>query len=269
MSTANSQSPGVSLPMKTIIPPVVGQFLRLLDQPEGHGNTLPFQNTRGAPSLDQLSTILPFPRLRYKSFLGALGWERVRKAHKAVCFLFLIVHGTAYDGAPSIWANDIDLILPITTITPSSDAKLAAVKAKCGFHYMINYKTHPNWSEEALRLTNGQGADYVLENGGPRTVTESLNSIRMGVNVSVIGFLSQAKQMPDVAGMALGKGAVLRGVTVGSTPLLREVVRFLGAKCIRIPVDREFGFDLEGVVEGLKFMASGGHVGKVCIRVVA
>ncbi|KAL4801064.1 NAD(P)-binding protein [Aspergillus venezuelensis] len=156
----------------------------------------------------------------------------------------------------------------ITIITSSSDTKLAAVQSKYGFDHTINYKTHPNWSKEVLRLTSGQGADYVLENGGAGTIAESLNSIRMGGNVSVIGFLAQAKEMPDVAALALGRGAVVRGVTVGSTQLLREVVRFVAAKGIRLPVDREFGFNLEGVVAGLEFMASGGHVGKVCVRVV-
>ncbi|KAL4966723.1 zinc-dependent alcohol dehydrogenase family protein [Aspergillus stella-maris] len=156
----------------------------------------------------------------------------------------------------------------IPIITSSSDTKLAAVQSKYGFDHTVNYKTHPTWSKEVLRLTGGQGADCVLENGGSGPIAESLNSNRMGGNVSVIGFLAQAKEMPDVVGMALGKGAVVRGVTVGSTQLLREVVRFVAAKGIRLPVDREFGFSLEGVMEGLESMASGGHVGKVCIRVV-
>ncbi|PYH97536.1 NAD(P)-binding protein [Aspergillus ellipticus CBS 707.79] len=155
-----------------------------------------------------------------------------------------------------------------TIITSSSDEKLVFVKTKFGADHCINYKTHPEWSKEVLRLTHGEGVDYVLENGGSGTIAESLNAIKMGGNISVIGFLSQAKEMPDVAGLALAKGAVVRGITVGSTQLLKEVVRFVARKGLRLPVEKEFGFSGEDAVGAYEYLASGTHVGKVCIRVV-
>ncbi|PYI03089.1 NAD(P)-binding protein [Aspergillus sclerotiicarbonarius CBS 121057] len=154
-----------------------------------------------------------------------------------------------------------------TIVTSSSDEKLEYVKSKFGADYGVNYKTHPEWSKEVLRLTNGEGVDYVLENGGSGTIAESLNAVKMGGNVSVIGFLSQAKEMPDVAGLALAKGATVRGITVGSTQLLQEVVRFVGRRGLRLPVEKEFGFSAEMVVEAYEYLLSGGHVGKVCIKV--
>ncbi|KAL3434360.1 NAD(P)-binding protein [Aspergillus tetrazonus] len=132
-----------------------------------------------------------------------------------------------------------------TIVTSSSDEKLESVKAKF------------EWSKEVLRLTDGEGVDYVLENGGSGTIAESINAVKMGGNVSVIGFLSQAKEMPDVAGLALAKGAVVRGITVGSTQLLQEVVRFVGRKGLRLPVDKEFGFSAEETVKTLEYLKSG------------
>ncbi|PYH84277.1 NAD(P)-binding protein [Aspergillus uvarum CBS 121591] len=157
-----------------------------------------------------------------------------------------------------------------TIITSSSDEKLEMVKSKFGADHGINYQTHPEWSQEVLRLTNGKGVDYILENGGSGTIAESLNSAKMGGNISVIGFLSQAKQseMPDVASLALAKGAVVRGITVGSTQLLEEVVRFVAQKGLRLPVEKEFRFTQEEVVKAYEYMASGSHVGKVCIKLV-
>lgn len=92
----------------------------------------------------------------------------------------------------------------------------------------------------------------------------------MGGNISVIGFLSLAEQskMPDVVLLALAKGAVVRGITVGSTQLLEEVARFVARKGLRLPVEKEFRFTQEDVVKALEFMASGSHIGKICIRVV-
>ncbi|KAL4745809.1 hypothetical protein BDW72DRAFT_210998 [Aspergillus terricola var. indicus] len=154
-----------------------------------------------------------------------------------------------------------------TIVTSSSDDKLESVKAKLGFDYGVNYKKHPEWSKEVLRLTGGEGVDYVLENDGSGTIAESINAVKMGGKVSVIGFLSKAKEMPDVASLALAKGAVVRGITVGSTQLLQEVVRFVGRKGLRLPVDKEFGFTAEEAVKALEHLQSGSHVGKVCIKV--
>ncbi|KAL2811006.1 NAD(P)-binding protein [Aspergillus granulosus] len=155
----------------------------------------------------------------------------------------------------------------ITIVTSSSDEKLEFVKSKFGFDYGVNYKTHPKWSEEVLRLTNGEGVDYVLENGGSGTIAESINAVKMGGNVSVIGFLSQAKEMPDVASLALAKGAIVRGIVVGSTQLLQEVVRFVGRKGLRLPVEKEFGFSAEQAISAFEYLQSGAHIGKVCIKV--
>ncbi|CAG8363560.1 unnamed protein product [Penicillium salamii] len=153
-------------------------------------------------------------------------------------------------------------------ITSSSDEKLEFVKKTYGADYTINYKTHPEWSKEVMKITNGQGVDYIFENGGSGTIAESINSVKMGGNVSVIGFLSQAKEMPDVAGLALAKGAVVRGVTVGSTQLLQEVVRFVASKGLRLPVEKEFAFSEENTIKAFEYLTSGAHVGKVCIKLV-
>ena len=158
-----------------------------------------------------------------------------------------------------------------TIITSSSDEKLKFVQEKYGIDHVINYKKHPEWSKEALRLTNGAGVDYILENGGSGTIAESLNAVKMGGNVSVIGFLSAADQskMPDVAGMALAKGAVVRGIVVGSTQLLQEVTNFVATKGLRLPIDKVFEFNEKSVIEAYEYLASGSQIGKVCIKVAA
>lgn len=155
-----------------------------------------------------------------------------------------------------------------TIITSSSDKKIEHVKAKYGADFGINYNTHPEWSKEVLKITNGEGVDYVIENGGAGTIAQSINSVKMGGNVSVIGFLSQPKEMPDVAAMALAKGAVVRGITVGSTQQLQEVARYVGEKGLRMPVEKEFKFTQEDVVKAYEYVQSGSHIGKVCIKVV-
>ena len=71
-------------------------------------------------------------------------------------------------------------------ITSSSDAKLEKAKA-LGADAGINYQTHPEWSNEVRRLTDGEGVDMVLEVGGEKTIAQSLASLQMGGTIVVIG----------------------------------------------------------------------------------
>lgn len=66
----------------------------------------------------------------------------------------------------------------------------------------------------------------------------------------------------------LGKGAVIRGIQVGSVQMLEDLVRFVGERRLRMPVEREFEFSEKSVREAYEWVKSGRHVGKVVINVV-
>ncbi|KAJ5666117.1 uncharacterized protein N7477_008565 [Penicillium maclennaniae] len=154
-----------------------------------------------------------------------------------------------------------------TIITSSSDEKLQLVKEKYGADYGINYKKTPDWASEARKITGGQGVDYILENGGSGTIKQSLEAIAFGGVISVIGFLSAAPQeeMPDVASLALGKGAVVRGIMVGSKQQMEEAIQFIGQRNLPVPVEKTFKFGRDQVVEAMNYLVGGQHIGKVCI----
>jgi NADPH:quinone reductase-like Zn-dependent oxidoreductase len=143
------------------------------------------------------------------------------------------------------------------------------VKEKYGVDHTINYKVHPEWAQEVQNITQGNGVDYIFENGGSGTIKQSIDCIACGGVISIIGFLSTAKQedMPDVAGLALSKGCIVRGITVGSKQLLEECVRFVGSHNLDIPVEKTFSFTEEGVRAAYKYLSEGQHIGKVCIDV--
>ncbi|KAK2611615.1 hypothetical protein N8I77_004946 [Diaporthe amygdali] len=155
-----------------------------------------------------------------------------------------------------------------TIITSSSDSKLMHVQETYGADHVINYKTTPNWSEEVLKITKGHGADFIFENGGAGTIAQSINAVAYGGSIAVIGFLSSCPQdqMPDVAALALSKGAVVRGIIVGSKQHLEEVTRYVLARGLSVPVEKEFGSGRGDIIAAFEYLTSGTHVGKVCIR---
>lgn len=154
-----------------------------------------------------------------------------------------------------------------TIVTSSSDEKLAMIKEKFQPEHCINYRTTPDWAEEALKITEGKGVDYILEIGGLGTIEQSIKAIAPGGNISVIGYLAGCEKVVDVPLQALLKTCVVRGVLVGAKCLLEELVTFVHRAQLRMPVDREFGFSREEVIAAYEYLQSGQHVGKVCIRV--
>jgi NADPH:quinone reductase-like Zn-dependent oxidoreductase len=81
----------------------------------------------------------------------------------------------------------------IVIATSSSDAKLEQAKAM-GATYTVNYRTHENWGEEVLKLTNGRGVDRVVEVAGAGTIEQSLLATKRGGVVALVGFLSESKK---------------------------------------------------------------------------
>lgn len=154
-----------------------------------------------------------------------------------------------------------------TIVTSSSDEKLKLAREKYGADFTINYKSTPDWSAEVNKITEGKGADFVIENGGAGTIEQSIGCCARGGIVSVIGFLAPPEKMPDVATLVLGKGCIVRGINVGAKQLTEDLVKFVCGKNLNFPVEKVFGFTREGVVDAFKFMESGGHVGKIAIEI--
>jgi len=146
-------------------------------------------------------------------------------------------------------------------ITSSSDEKLARAKA-LGADEGINYKTHPEWDKEVLRLTDGQGVDMVLEVGGGETFARSMNSVRASGQIAVIGVLSgMAGTVP--LGLIGIQTLSVRGIFVGSMAMFEDMNRAIAANRLKPVVDRVYPF--EQTADALRYMQSARHFGKIVI----
>jgi NADPH:quinone reductase-like Zn-dependent oxidoreductase len=147
-------------------------------------------------------------------------------------------------------------------ITSSSDDKLARARA-LGADETINYTRVPEWSGEVRRLTGGLGADLVLEVGGEKTLPQSLASVRQQGTIITVGAVSGSGG--GVPPRALIPGAIrLQGVFVGPRRMHEKVARFVETAKIRPVVDR--AFDFGKLPDAYRYLESGGHFGKVAVR---
>jgi NADPH:quinone reductase-like Zn-dependent oxidoreductase len=147
-------------------------------------------------------------------------------------------------------------------LTSSSDDKLARAKA-LGADGCINYRTHPEWDREVLKLTDGRGVDHVLDVGGAGTLARSIGSVAVGGKVGMIGVLTGVGTAGSPYGL-LGKQASLHGVYVGCRRHFERMNTAISTHRLEPIIDREFGFD--DAPAAYRYLESGAHFGKVVIR---
>ena len=147
-------------------------------------------------------------------------------------------------------------------ITSSSDEKLKRA-SELGASAGTNYRTSPDWEKWALAQTDGRGADHVVEVGGAGTLSRSLKAVKQGGRVSLIGVLAGGSGEVNLY-PALMKNVCVQGIFVGSREMFEAMNRAIAVGQMKPVIDRTFGFG--EVREAMKYMESGAHFGKVCIR---
>lgn len=173
----------------------------------------------------------------------------------------VLVQGT---GGVSVFALQIaNMFGARTVVTSSSNEKLSRA-LKLGASDGINYREDENWDERVLEFTGNRGVDHVVEVGGPDTLGRSLNAVRAGGNVALIGVLTGvAGNVPTLP--ILQKAINVRGVNVGSRRMFEDLNRALSFNpSLRPVVDREFRF--EEVPDALRYLESGAHFGKIVVK---
>lgn len=133
-----------------------------------------------------------------------------------------------------------------------------------GADEVIDYRKVPNWGREVQGLTQGRGADYVIEVGGAGTLAQSLQAVRAAGRVAIIGVLAGASAPIDLRPIMM-RGIRLQGVFVGPRENLEALVRFVAARRIEPVVDRIFA--LEQAKSAFEHLQAGAHLGKVVVRV--
>lgn len=74
--------------------------------------------------------------------------------------------------------------------TSSSDEKLELAR-KLGATHTINYRKTPDWSTKVLELNGGIGVDVVVEVVGGGGLADSINSLRYGGRIGLVGILDK------------------------------------------------------------------------------
>jgi len=147
-------------------------------------------------------------------------------------------------------------------ITSSSDEKLNKARA-LGADATINYREHPDWAREVAAVTHGQGADHILELGGPGTLEQSIKSAAVGGHISLIGVMTGLEgKIPT--GLLMMKQVRLQGLLVGNRSHQQDYVKALEINDMRPVIDSIFQYSQ--LAEAFEFQVNGSHFGKICVE---
>ena len=171
----------------------------------------------------------------------------------------VLVLGT---GGVSIFALQIAKAMGARVIvTSSSEAKLARAR-ELGADHGINYRQHPEWSQQVLALTAGRGVDHAIEVGGPGTLTQSMRATRVGGHIALIGVLTGVADMIPTVELMVRQQRI-SGIGVGNRQQQIDMIRGLEATGIRPVIDRSFALD--ELAAAFRHQQSGQHFGEIAI----
>lgn len=249
--------------------------------------TLFFQNwVSGPPTLEKLSSALGFPIPGAGRELGVFSQEGVSKvpefltdqqvatlpcaALTAWRALFedcrlrpgdtVVLQGT---GGVSIFGLQFAHAAGYrTVITSSSGEKLERARA-LGADNLINYREVPEWGRAVREATAGVGADLIVEVGGGGTIAQSMQAVRIGGHIAIVGVVAGPGEGFNPATL-IGNSAKLQGLSVGSRDMFEAMCRAIALNGIAPVVDKVFPWtEARAAFEA---MAGGQHFGKIVLE---
>lgn len=148
-------------------------------------------------------------------------------------------------------------------VTSSSDEKLARAK-ELGADAGINYRSTPEWGKAVQQLTEGKGADVVVELGGPGTMAQSIEAVRVGGHIALIGVLTGFEGVIPTS-LLMAKQARIQGLIVGHRRQQQDFVRALEHTGIRPVISDSYGA-LSDLPAAFQHQQSAGHFGKITVE---
>ncbi|KAF4126931.1 NADPH:quinone reductase or related Zn-dependent oxidoreductase [Geosmithia morbida] len=197
---------------------------------------------------------------------GTTAWSAIKGATVGQTVL---IQGTCTGGV-SVFAIKLARASGLRIIlTSSSDEKLDRVKEHFGEPEIqtVNYRTHPEWQAEVLRLTDGTGVDLVVENGGSSSLVRSMECTRRGGTVSQVGYLggSKPENLRGFVSTVIDRRLNIRGVNAGSKADQDDLMAAVSATGMTFEdiIDSTWSFDKAD--EAIEFVWQGKQIGKVVV----
>lgn len=150
----------------------------------------------------------------------------------------------------------------IVIVTSSSDEKIKKARM-LGADYGINYQSE-NVSESVRKLTNGGGADIVIDTVGAATWPVDFDVVRRGGRIVLCGVTSGAVCETNLQTLYWNQLTIL-GSTIGSDEDFRQMLKAVTAAKLKPVIDSVY--PLENARESMTRMEQGEQFGKIVLKI--
>jgi NADPH:quinone reductase-like Zn-dependent oxidoreductase len=192
---------------------------------------------------------------------GTTAWSALEIGHIGAGDV-VVTQGT---GGVSLFALQLAKARGATVIlTSSSDEKLE-VGRTLGADLLINYCTTPDWEHEVRKLTDGRGADLVVDLGGQDTLGRSVKATRVDGAVAIVGVLSGFGTASISVSDAMMHNIHLSGITVGSVCAHAGLCAAMERASIHPHISHRLNWD--EMAEATSIMQAAQHIGKIVIDI--
>ncbi|MDQ1746889.1 MAG: hypothetical protein QOD07_1152 [Frankiaceae bacterium] len=169
----------------------------------------------------------------------------------------VVTQGT---GGVGLFAAQFGVAVGARVIATTSSLHKAAVLARLGVTHVIDRTATPGWDTKVQELTEGIGADVVVDVAGGN-LDCAMRSLAVGGVISLVGNLGGFDASFDLRQIV--SGAQIRDVSVGSREMFERMNAVIADRDVHPVIDRVFPFG--DSVAAMEYFRCRRHIGKVCI----
>ncbi|MES1249057.1 MAG: NAD(P)-dependent alcohol dehydrogenase [Chitinophaga rupis] len=199
---------------------------------------------------------------------GLTAWTALTGFRKASAGDTILTIGS---GGVSVFAIQFAHMLGCRVIALTSKEEKAQRLKVLGADHVINYRSNPEWSKEVLALTDGKGADLVLETGGTDTLEQSALATGFGKQIILLTSIGTVNPGNPVAlnkilSILFVKNITMQPSFVGSRLAFEAMNRAITLHRITPLIDTIFPF--EKARDAYHYLAKGEQLGKIVISLL-
>ncbi|MFC9294847.1 NAD(P)-dependent alcohol dehydrogenase [Streptomyces sp. NPDC057011] len=169
-------------------------------------------------------------------------------------------------GPVALFAVQFAKLMGCRVVSTTSDGGKADRLKALGADAVVDYVRHPEWGAKVKELTEGRGADLVVETGGPQTIEQSVRAASLYGHIALLITGSARTSGIEVSNAAYASSlATIRRVFVGSRARFEDMNRAVAAHELRPVIGRVHSF--EETHAAYRGYADDAPFGKVVIRV--
>jgi NADPH:quinone reductase-like Zn-dependent oxidoreductase len=168
---------------------------------------------------------------------------------------------TMGSGGVATWALQLAKQSGAKVVATTRSTERADALRTLGADHIVNRIDVPEWGRP-IRKWAGEGVDVVVDVGGAGTLPQSLEAVRLGGRVALIGVLAGVESTLNILPVLM-KQVRVQGVFVGPRTSLESLSAYVAQHRVRPWVGQIL--EVEQAADALKHLADGEHQGHTCL----